>query len=486
MNPRISKTGFLEGMQCPLRLWRRVHNIAELPEDEVDSVREDAAVFVDGALEMEQLAERWLEVDSQHCQVRLVAGDIHGVVDFLIPEGGGYRLIEVKASSGPKPIHFHDLAFQWTLAERAGFKVVAAEVIHLDKNFVYPGGELDLEHLLVRVDVTEEVRELLPHVDSAITEMIRVLNGTAPAVLPGPSCKVNRDSKVEVRPSTCGHLRKGGLCRENLPKAWLGDVPRVNAGKFCELTGRHSRSVLDLSEEELGKLPPTASLIVQAWLENREVWDKSSATSVLETLEWPLAFVDFEFEPAIPVPPFQGMRPNQKLPFQWAMSIQDAPGESLREVDSFLHESAEDPREAFVSSFLAALPPRGSIVVFNASAESGVLKLYAHWLDGKFAQGCEAAISRFFDLLPLVRSCYASPALNGSYSLKAVAPAMTGEGYDGMEVAGGLVAVLRWRELVAAPTQEKSNLRTSLIEYCNRDSTLMRGILDRVRHEMQG
>jgi hypothetical protein len=226
--------------------------------------------------------------------------------------------------------------------------------------------------------------------------------------------------------------------------------------------------------------------MVQAWLEDREIWDKSAAVSGLDGLEWPLAFVDFEFEPAIPVPRFPEMQPNQKLPFQWAMSIQDAPGEPLREVDSFLHESTEDPREAFVSSFLAALPPRGSIVVFHAPAESGVLKLYDHWLDGVYSKPCQAAVSRFFDLLPLVRSCYASPALNGSYSLKDVAPTMTGEGYGGMEVAGGLEAVVRWRELVAAPTHEKADLRTALLEYCNRDSSLMSGILDRVRQEVQG
>lgn len=464
-------------------MWRRAHGVAESLGGEVDPNNEDSALFVAGSKEVERLASEWLNAPKEQVQVHLATDSLMGVLDFMIPESGGHRLIEVKASSESKFIHYHDLAFQWILAERAGFPVTAAEVLHLNRDYVFPGGTIDFDQLLVRVEVTEEVRSLLLSTSDAIDELSSIVVGKEPVRIPALSCRGNRNSKKEVRPSTCGHLEKGGLCRQSLPNAWVGDVPRVNAERFRALCPKEARSVSDLSADDLQLLPQSAGLIVQAWVEGREVWVREVAREFVDSIKWPVAFLDFEFEPAIPIPRFPGMRPNQVLPFQWAMSVQAAPGDSLISVPSFLHESEDDPREPFIESLIDSLPLDGDIVVFHQPAESGVLRQYQDWLGGKFAPSCSSIIDRLVDLLPAVRSCYASPALNGSYSLKAVAPAMTGIGYEGMAVSSGLVAVAQWRNLLVAQSSERESLRSSLLDYCSRDAALMSGILQRMRVE---
>ena len=55
--------------------------------------------------------------------------------------------------------------------------------------------------------------------------------------------------------------------------------------------------------------------------------------------------------------------PYQTIPFQWSLHVRDSDG-GLRH-SSFLDDGPGNPRECFVASLLAAIPPQGTIVAYS-------------------------------------------------------------------------------------------------------------------------
>jgi|SRR5450759_2906169 len=81
--------------------------------------------------------------------------------------------------------------------------------------------------------------------------------------------------------------------------------------------------------------------------------------------------------------------------------------------------------------------------------------------------------SRLWDLLPVVRNHVYHPAFAGSFSLKAVLPALVPEmTYDGMEVADGTDAGLAWESLLRGglDQSEREKTREALLDYCGQDT----------------
>jgi hypothetical protein len=78
------------------------------------------------------------------------------------------------------------------------------------------------------------------------------------------------------------------------------------------------------------------------------------------------------------------------------------------------------------------------------------------------------------DLLPIVQSHVAHPDFNGSYSMKAVAPAVAPEvTYGDLDIADGGGASAAFYRIVADPTlslEARDGLRRSLLKYCQRDT----------------
>ncbi len=88
---------------------------------------------------------------------------------------------------------------------------------------------------------------------------------------------------------------------------------------------------------------------------------------------------------------------------------------------------------------------------------------------------------RFLDLLEVVRSFYYHPDFHGSYSLKAVFPALVpGSGYQGLAIQDGGQASLTFTQLIAAKTEEdeREAHREALLAYCQRDTEAMVRIFD--------
>src|ERR1035437_8745806 len=90
---------------------------------------------------------------------------------------------------------------------------------------------------------------------------------------------------------------------------------------------------------------------------------------------------------------------------------------------------------------------------------------------------------RLWDLLPVVRNHAYHPAFAGSFSLKAVLPALVPDmTYEGMVVAGGQDAGLAWESLIRGglDRDEHQRVRKALLDYCGQDTLALIKLVERL------
>jgi hypothetical protein len=278
-----------------------------------------------------------------------------------------------------------------------------------------------------------------------------------PEIPVGPHC---------TNPITCEFFDR---CNRPLPTDHIGYLPRLHASAAEELEEMGVESILEIPDDfPLSERQRIACTSVQTG----QPWFSVGLGKELESLRYPLCFMDFEtINPTIPR--FSGMRPFDQLPFQWSLHVQRQP-EAEPEHYEFLATDVGDPRREFISTLCGALGESGSIVVY-AAFESQRLSEIAAWLP-QFAERIKEIQCRLWDLLPTVRNHVYHPAFAGSYSLKAVLPALVPEmTYDGMAVANGHDAGLAWESLVRGGLDraERDKTRKALLDYCGQDTMAM-------------
>ena len=128
----------------------------------------------------------------------------------------------------------------------------------------------------------------------------------------------------------------------------------------------------------------------------------------------------------------------------------------------------------------AALPESGSVVAYSASFETGRMEECCDLLP-EFKPWSRKVKPRIVDLLlPFRGFRYHHPAQNGSNSMKAVLPALTGRGYDHLAIQEGGTASREFLRVThgQVPTAERLRVRQHLLSYCALDTL---GMVDIVR-----
>ena len=96
------------------------------------------------------------------------------------------------------------------------------------------------------------------------------------------------------------------------------------------------------------------------------------------------------------------------------------------------------------------------------------------------AERLAALMYRIVDLLQIVRDHVAHPDFRGSYSMKAVAPAVAPDFvYDDLDIADGGDASAAFYRIVADPMLShvaRDGLRESLLKYCHRDTLALAAV----------
>ena len=482
----ISKSQFMSGCQCLKRLYWQVHEpgLGGVPDAAAVAIMEQGREV--GRL-ARQLCAGGVEVRSHDPEQairitrELIANpEVPAIFEAAFENGGVFvrvdilhrrrdnrwRLIEVKSTADLKEQHLDDVAIQHRVVSRCGLDLASSCLAHVNRNYVYQGDSLNVWRFFRIKNLTRRVEQLLPKLTFQLRSELRVLVMPSPPEIPtGPHC---------TNPVTCEFFDR---CNRPLPANHIGYLPRLHASAAEELEEMGVESISDIPDDfPLSERQRRACTAVQTG----DPWFSAELGKELESLKYPLYFMDFEsVNPAIPR--FSGMRPFDQLPFQWSLHVQREPS-AEPEHHEFLATDSNDPRREFISSLCTVLGDRGSIVVY-AAFESQRLSELAAWLP-EFAEQIKTIQGRLWDLLPVIRNHVYHPAFAGSYSLKAVLPAFVPEmTYEGMAVANGQDAGLAWESLVRGSLDqvERDKARKALLDYCGKDTLALVRLLERLR-----
>ena len=477
--PTISKSKYLAGLQCPLRLWHQCYNpnlasgvspAQQALFDTGHEVGELATRLYGGGVRMEsdplrhEYAVRETFKAMKDPRVRaiyeasFVYDDVRVRVDILARIGGGkWNLIEVKSSTRVKNEYLPDVGVQYHVLKGSGLEIDRVILTHLNNQYVYDGRELDLKSLFISSDLTQEAlgyQEDLQRKLQGLKDMLGSPN--PPEIVPSRHC---------FNPNPCEFWAH---CREGLPEHWIIELGGIGQNKLVEL--------VSMGVQDIRSVPDSFPITeiqdrIRRCVKNNEEYISRELRGELEEVEYPMHFLDFETL-GLAVPRYAGTRPYQTVPFQWSDHVLHEGGNI--EHREYLCEEDKDPREEFARALLGALGTKGSIVTYTAY-EEGVIKGLAEDFP-KYSERLLDTLGRVKDLHAIIRRHYYHHGFHGSFSLKSVVPALLPEmDYKNLEIQEGQQAGLEYLRMInnSTPSDEKAKIRKALLNYCGRDTLAM-------------
>ncbi|GMR11535.1 MAG: DUF2779 domain-containing protein [Anaerolineae bacterium] len=482
----LSKSTFLRGLQCHKSLY--LNRYRRDLRDEISP--EQQAVFATGR-EVGELArglfpggvqsrppnsfqfQRAVEVTRELIdggkdiiyEAAFQHEQVLALVDILVREGDRWRAYEVKSSASVKDVHIPDAGIQYYIMRGQGIELADLSIVHLNTSYVRQG-ELDLEQLFTIVSVYPQVLELQPELPDLVAELKGILaGGMVPEVPIGPQC---------TDPYDCDFI---GYCWSGVPEYSVFNVARLSKKKAFGLYREGIVRTVDVPDDY--PLGDTAAFQVQRDKDGRTTIADVAVQAFLQTLNYPLYYLDFEtFNPAIP--PFDGTRPYRQIPYQYSLHKKESPTADL-EHTGFLAEAGIDPRLPLIESMLSDLEGPGDIVVYSGF-EAGRIKDLAEQFP-EHSEALLALLERIVDLMqPFKDRAYYAPEMHGSYSIKAVLPALVPDlSYEGLVIKDGGEAMRAYYELAVEKNPDRIEaIRHDLWEYCKLDSLAMVRILEKL------
>jgi hypothetical protein len=477
-NKTLSKSKLIAYRQCPRRLWLEL-NRPELREDSPETeaafrtghtVGEIARRLYDpkgkGALIDPQSegftqalarSQQLLSSSKPIFEAGFAADGALAFADVMLPtRRGTWRMIEVKSSTKVKDYHREDAAIQAFVARRAGVQLDSLKLACIDSSWIYAGNG-EYQGLLYETDLTDEAVGREGEVQDWITDAQRVSRSRRePAARTGGQCH---------NPFDCGFY---GHCsgvepQPKYPSAWLPRIARADLKQQIADGANDMRKLPDalLNERQVR--------VKRHTLSGQTYFDPTGAAAALEGYKLPAYFLDFETV-NFAVPIWKSTRPYQQIPFQFSLHRLSRAGVLTQSY--FLDTSGKDPSQEIARALIAGAGSVGPVFVYNIGFERNCLRELAERYP-RLAGELRAIEGRLVDLLPITGEFYYHPSQQGSWSLKAVLPAIAPDlAYDVLGVQDGGMAVDAYREAIAPETsrERKNELEQQLIDYCGLDT----------------
>ena len=473
MPTMLSKSRYLNGLQCPRLLWIATNEPERIPEPDASTqhifdqghlVGELAKKLYPGGIDLPtedfmgniNMTKELLRQRKPLFEAGVLSGRIYSRVDILNPVSDDeWDIIEVKSSTSVKDVNIHDVSFQKQCWERSDVKIRNCFLACINNQYVKQG-DIIPDQLFTIHDITEEVATANVELESRIEGMLDIIDSPAcPAMDIGSHCN---DPYGCLMQADCWNK----LPENNVFTLYYGGK------KSHEL---YASGILTVSDIPAGyKLNDKQRIQCSCVASGKPYIDKQAIRGFLDSLEYPLYYLDFEtFSTAVPI--FDGTRPYQNIPFQYSLHVEATPGADVTHVE-FLAGDNRDPRPELLESLSRTIGTNGQIVAYNKSFEARVLEDLGEAFP-EYAVCIADSTSRLVDLIVPFRSFhYYHPSQKGSASLKSVLPAITGYGYEDMPIAKGDDASLAFLRITFEDLTEAeaAKVREELLIYCKMDT----------------
>ena len=347
----------------------------------------------------------------------------------------------------------------------------SCNIVHINNQYERCG-ELDVNEFFTVDDITTDAmllqRDVATNVD-AIREYMEQTSEPCDDI--GEHC---------FSPYSCGFF---GYCSRNLPTPNIFDVAGARTStKFkCYRNGIVSFEDLNTCdllsgsqykqiEHELFNYPPYI--------------DKESIRGFMKNISFPLYFLDFEsFQPAIPL--YDHSHPFEQIVFQYSLHYLEHEDDELKHKE-FLAYPGEDPRRKLAEQLCADIPLNVCTTAYNMGFEKGRIRGLAEIL-ADLRDHLMNIHDHIVDLMiPFQKKWYYCRAMQGSYSIKYVLPALFPNDpsldYHNLEGVHNGGEASEAFDKMATMTEDKIELmREHLLKYCGLDTYAMVKVWEKLK-----
>ena len=504
----LTKTRYTAFRQCPKCLWIHINKPEEAVEEAIPESRIKAGIEVgnlaktyfgayyeatrrrkDDSLDIAAMlkeTQRLMEDPSVEtiCEAAFEANGCYCAVDLLHREKGGWAIYEVKSSTGhdnkaPDTVQIWDISFQLYVLRLCGINVTGTYLMRLNKYYIL-NGELDVKGLFYINDIQELVDAESSHVEAYCDDAKKIL---AQAEEPGKDLNSGC-----FEPYGCPFFE---YCKQahGVPTPGVFDLYRL--GWKDALKDYYYKGFK--SYQQLLKAPKVNKhhrMQIESALENKDFIDKKKIHEFLNSLKYPIYHLDFEsIQPAIPV--YQGTSPYQQIPTQYSLHIQHSEFDTCEHKEFLADAHSASPMRDVAEQLCKDIPMDGMVMVFNDIFEKGRLKEMAEAFPD-LREHLMAIRDNVVDLLKPFRAwAYYRPAMDGSFSIKKVLPALFPNDskldYHNLpgQVHNGGEAMEIFPKMKDMSPEEEAQTRKDLLLYCELDTWSMVVILRKL-YEVSG
>ncbi len=483
----LSKSKYCGLWQCPKIAWLNKYKPEEMVINDAIQSRMDAGNVVGDLamglfgdfvevtayngerLDLSQMIARTQEEMEKGtpviCEASFSYNGLYCAVDILRKDGDGWAIYEVKSStSAEKDVYTADVAYQKYVLQNCGVKLTNVYLVCLNNEYVFDG-TLDLQQLFKITDITVPVAFEQRNLAANLSIGERLLNDpNEPEIDISERC---------MHPYECAYWK---YCTHHIPKPSVFDLYRMPFKKKLDYykhgLSRYENLILTsdiTNEKQLRQM--------EYHLTDKGTYlDKEGIRAFLNTLSYPLFFLDFETM-QLPVPQFPGTKPYQQIPFQYSLHYIEEPGGELKHKE-FLGVSGEDPRRAIAESLCRDIPMNVCVTAYNRGFECGRIKELACAFPD-LAEHLLNIRSNIQDLLtPFQSGYYYNRDMGGSFSIKSVLPALYPDDpeldYHNLEgVHNGSEAMTIFPMIKDMSPEEQAIARKNLLAYCKLDTLAM-------------
>lgn len=477
----LSKSSYLKGLQCEKGLYlykyhfdwadeisesqeaifKTGHNVGNLAQNlfpgGVNASLNDRSKKAEQALLTQELIGKGEKIIYE---AAFIFDEVLVIADILVKgKNNRWKIYEVKSSTQVKDINISDAAVQYYVVSNYGLDIDDISIVYINNEYVRHG-ELDVEKLFSIFSVKDDASALQDSVALDIERFKKVLaKESIPRIDIGPYC---------FDPYECGFI---GYCWKHIPDYSVFNISGLKTDKKFELHNNGVTNIEDVPDD----FPLSAGqrLQVDSHIEQKSFIDKKAIKEFLSSLTYPIYFLDFEtIFPAIPL--FDNSRPYQQIAFQFSLHKKESPESDIKHFE-FLADALGDPRIPLIENLIKVTKGKGDIIVYNKAFEATRLREMAENFP-EYGKQIENLHSRMQDLMiPFQKKHYYTPEMKGSYSIKAVLPALVPDlSYNSLEISDGGTASRAFESLYYENDEQRINeIRNQLLKYCEMDTLAM-------------
>ena len=489
MSLYLSKSRFCSAYQCPKMLWLKQNKPEEFNDDVMDqSVLNTGSAVGDLAMglfgpfvevpfgdlkDMLRETNRLLEAGTPI--IAEASFSIDGnfcSVDILKNLGSGrVEVYEVKSSTSVHDIYIYDAGYQYYVLNKCGYKVEKVCLVTIDNTYVRMG-ELELDKLFAVTDVTDDVLSKQAEISEYVDMLHEYMEqADEPQQDIGAHC---------FAPYGCGFF---DYCTRDWPHPNIFDIASLQNRTRLKLMDKGIRS---FEEVEAGNAVNDKCML-QVEHELHDMPDHINTEDIrsfMDTLSYPLYFLDFEsFQPAVPL--YDNSSPYEQIVFQYSLHyILEEGGELYHK--EFLAYPGEDPRRAVAEHLCEDIPKDVCVLAYNMGFEKRRIAALAKLYPDLEEHLMNIHVNIKDLMVPFRNKDYYNRAMQGSYSIKYVLPALFPNepslDYHNLEgdVHNGGDAMSTFPKMKDMSKEEREKARKDLLEYCGLDTYAMVKVLEKL------